>query len=223
MAQKQKIARTAKVSDDAAKISRQKKLIQQLKKKENWMKWALVASLIVILLLLLFIGYATDWTTGLRKDAATTPISTDLDSSKSGTGSDAGTSGTGSNGSGGAGSNGGTGGTGGTGSTGGSGTNTTTDRSSSNTSSTTNNSSTTTNNNTTTPAPTSTPEDNLLTLFVGTNVGESIEGIIAQAQGLGIGVECSDVLLIKECTFTAGNTSFSTKSVSGIITSVLGA
>jgi hypothetical protein len=61
-----------------------------------------------------------------------------------------------------------------------------------------------------------------LTLFVDTNAGESIESVIAQAQALGIGVECTENLLIKECTFTAGNARFSTKSVSGLITSVLG-
>ena len=216
MAQTQKIAK--KLTGEAAKVSRQKKIIQQLKKKENWMKWALVASLIVILLLLLFIGYVTDWTTGLRKDTATTPISTDLDSSKTGAGSDTGTSGSGSNGSGG--NTGGSGGVGGAGSAGGSGTDTntsTTERSSSSdTSSTTTNNNSTTNNNTTTQ------ESVLTQLYNQTGAGDSIDEVISQAQSLGISVDCTDTLLVKECTFTAGGESFSTKSVSGLVTSVLG-
>lgn len=215
MAQKQK----KKLAGDTAKVVRQRKIIEHLKKKENWMKWGLAAALIIILLLLLFIGYATDWTTGLKKDKATTPIGTSSDSSKSsdGTGTPAPTSGSGA---------GTTGGASGTGSTGSSGTSTTTnntttpstEKSSSSTSTTTNNSSTTTNNNTTTTQSTGP----LRTLYSQTGAGDAIDEVISQAQSLGISVDCTDTLLVKECTFTAGGESFSTKSVSGVVTSILG-
>jgi hypothetical protein len=193
MAQKQK---TAKTADDAARISRQKKVIQKLKKKENWMKWALAVALIIILLLLLFIGYATDWTMGLRKDAATTSIGTDSLKTESDAGATAPSGG------------------------GSVTTDATTERTgtSSNTSSTTNNSTSTTNNGTTT----TTDEGALTRLYNQTNAGDSIDEVISQAGSLGISVDCTETLLIKECTFTFDGQSFSTKSVSGLVTSVSG-
>jgi len=66
------------------KEARQAKVIKKLKKEENWLKWGMLAALLVILLLLLFIGYATDWTRGFKTASTDTPLTTNLDSAKTG-------------------------------------------------------------------------------------------------------------------------------------------
>ncbi len=178
---------------------RQKKLIERLRKKENWLKWGLIGALILIILLLLFLGYVTDWGMGLKK--ATSPLSSDSSQTTNGTTPAP-------NGSGGGGSGGG--GSSGTSTNGQSGTNTTT------TDRTTTNNSSTTNNNTTTQAP------GLLEMLLSEiNLGGNINDVISRANQLGIAVTCTDQLLVKECTFTVGDQTITTKSVTGLITSIL--
>ncbi len=181
---------------------RQKKLIERLRKKENWLKWGLIGALILIILLLLFLGYVTDWGMGLKK--TTTPVTGD--SSQTGGTTPASTG----SGGGGSGSNGGGGSSGTSGTSGQSGTNTTT------TDRTTTNNSSTTNNNTTTQTP-----GVLERLLSEINLGGNINDVISRANQLGIGVSCTDQLLVKECTFTVGGQTIMTKSVTGLITSVL--
>jgi len=176
------------------KNNEQSKLIEKLKKKEHWMKWAIIAALIIILLLLLFVGYATDWMSGLNKNA-TTPLSTQLDTTSTQNGASP------------------------TPTSGGS-TTTTTNPGSSTTTNTS-----TTNNTTTTsqPPPTSQPPSNLKILLDELNAGDNIQTAINRANELGVGVDCTDNLLVKECTFRSGNETISTKSIlgTGMITSVL--
>ncbi len=184
-----------KITKSDLRDTRQKKLIERLRKKENWMKWGLIGALILIILLLLFLGYVTDWGAGLKK--TTTPIT----GTAAQTSSPATTGQTGSGGSSGTNSGSATNGTSGT---------TTTDHT------TTNNTTTTTNNTTTqTPGP-------LEMLLSSINLGGSINDVISRANQLGISVSCTDQLLVKECTFTAGGQTIMTKSVTGLITSVLG-
>lgn len=199
----------AQGANTTTKELRQKKLIDRLKKEENWMKWGLFGALIIILLLLLFIGYATDWMAGLRKDSSVTPLSSTLDSTTQG--ADAGT-GTGSNPT--------QGSTSSQGSTANTGTKSSTDTTRSSNTST----NTTTNNttNTTTPTPT-TPPNSLLNLYTDSNVGTSIDDLISRANGLGVDVACADGLLVTDCTFSVGDYKITTKSLlgTGLTTSIL--
>lgn len=203
--------KTSKKAAEHTKELKQKKLIRDLREKETWMKWSLIVALIIILLLLLFIGYATDWMAGLRKDSATAPGTSTLDSSRQGSGttpSSAAPTDTTSNGT--STRNNGTSSTG---------TNSATETSRSNTSTTTTNNSTT--NNTTTPP--STPPDSLLNLYADSNVGTSINDLINRANNLGISSSCNDGLLVRECTFSVGEFTISTKNLlgTGLVTSVL--
>lgn len=200
------------------KEARQKKLIERLKKEDNLLKWGLLAAGIIILLLLLFIGYATDWTAGLRKQSLSDTGDISLDTAKTPTGTGTPATSTTPNG-------GGTG-TSSTNTTGNrsqstnngtTATDTTRDSSTSNTSTTTNNSSTTTNN-------TTTDSSNILRdLYESINVGENLETVLNRALGLGAIVNCKEVILLKECTITLGNSSIEIKSLlsTGLITSIL--
>lgn len=202
-----------KNKEDIAK-KRQSNLIHHLKKEETVMKWALVAAGIIILLLLLYIGYATDWMKGLKTDSDTNPVSTSLDSSKTGDGSGTDT-----------GSTNGTQGTSGTSRTttntttnGQPGTNTTTNNSTTERTST----NTTTNNTTTTPPPADS-SNALIDLYADTNVGDSLDTIIARAAQLNIGVDCQDLLLVRTCTLTAGDAKVQIRGLlsTGLVTSIL--
>lgn len=202
---------------------RQKKLIDHLRKEENWMKWGILAALIVVLLLLLFIGYVTDWTAGLK--SGSTPLSSTLDTSTQPASStppnsnNPGSTGTTNTGS-----------TGTTTNTGSSsnqrantGTSTTTDT---NRSSTTNNTTNTTNTTTTTtPPPTvpATPPAGLLSLYADSSVGEPLVNLLRRATSAGISASCTDGLLVTDCTFAVGEYKITTKSLlgTGLLTSVL--
>lgn len=206
------------MAQSTAKELKQKKLIDSLRKEEKWMKWAILGALIVVLLLLLFIGYATDWMTGL-KGSSSTPLSSTLDSSsqKAGTGTTnpvAGSTNTGT--------------TSNQGSTSGSnqrtatGTNTATDTTRSNTSTTNSSTTNNTTTNTTTPAP-ATPSNGLVSLYTDSTIGEPINNILNRAQSLGIAGTCTDGLLITDCTFAVGDYRITTKNLlgTGIVTSIL--
>lgn len=201
----------AKTSKEELAKKRQNKLIQHLKKEDSILKWALVAAGIIILLLLLYIGYATDWIAGIKTDSSTQPIILTPNSSKTATDT-------------------------GTGSTGGTGTNSTgtsnTSRTSTGTTgtdSTTNNTTkettTTTTNNTTGTDSTILDDASsaLVKLYNGTKVGDSLDTIINRATDLGIGVDCQDLLLVRTCTLTAGDSKVQVRGLlsTGIVTSLL--
>jgi len=187
---------------------RQANLIDKLKKKETIMKWGLIAAGIIVLLLLLYIGYATDWMRGLKTssgpqsvnpslDSATAPTSTDGVSTNDSTTTNRTTPG-------------------GTTTTNGGSTNTTT-----NNNTTRENSSTTTNNTTTTtPAPSS---NLLLDLYAATNVGDTLDTVLNDARNLGATTDCADALLIRTCTITLGDTQVQVRGLlnTGLVTSVL--
>lgn len=211
------MAQTAKHTA-SNKEAKQAKAIQNLKKKENWMKWGLIAALIIILLLLLFIGYATDWTRGF-KTASDTPLSTSLDSTKSG----ATTPTTGTSGSGGGGGNSGTPGT--PGSNGSNGTNGTGGGRTTTNNSTTNNS-TTTNNTTTTNPPAEAPTnllDVLNNIYESTGIGSNLDTIVNNAIASGIDVQCENGLLIRTCTLSVGDQHVTIRGLlsTGLVTSVI--
>lgn len=202
-----------KTSKEELAKKRQNKLIQHLKKEDSILKWALVAAGIIILLLILYIGYATDWVAGIKTDSSTQPIILTPNSSKTAT--DTGTSGTGGSG---------------TSSTGTSRTNTT-NTGTTGTNSTTNNTTkettttTTTNNNTTGTDSTLLDDASsaLVKLYNGAKVGDSLDTIINKATSLGIGVDCQDLLLIRTCTLTAGDAKVQVRGLlsTGIVTSLL--
>ncbi len=188
--------------------TRQKEQIKKLRGKERWMKRGIIASLGSILLLLLLLGYATDWTRGLRKDN-TTPLSSSLDSLDTATEA-SGTSGPDG------GSGGGTRSTTGA-SAGRESTTSSTDRSVSTT-----NNTTTTANPTPNPAPAPQPSA-LLQLYSDYSAGDNINEIIDRAGQLGITVECGNDLIFQTCTLTQDGVSLQTKNLLGtnILTSML--
>jgi len=202
-----------KTSKEELARKRQNKLIQHLKKEDSILKWALVAAGIIILLLLLYIGYATDWIAGIKTDSSTQPIILTPNSSKTAT--DTGT-----------GSTGGTG-TSSTGTSNTSRTNTGTTGTNSTTNNTTKETTTTTTNNNTTTGTDSTILDDassaLVKLYNGTKVGDSLDTIINRATDLGIGVDCQDLLLVRTCTLTAGDAKVQVRGLlsTGIVTSLL--
>jgi len=196
-----------KPSKEELARKRQNKLIQHLKKEDSILKWALVAAGIIILLLILYIGYATDWTAGIKTDSSTQPIILTPNSSKTAAGTN-------------------------TDSTGSTGTNNTsrTNTGTTGTNSTTNNTTkettnTTTNNNTTGTDSTILDDASsaLVKLYNGTKVGDSLDTIIDRATDLGIGVDCQDLLLIRTCTLTAGDSKVQVRGLlsTGIVTSIL--
>jgi hypothetical protein len=214
------MAKTLKNS--SSKEAKQARTIQSLKEKENWMKWGLVAALIIILLLLLFIGYATDWTRGIKTTSSTTPLSANLDSGKT---ADTGTSGTNGNStSGNSGTNGQSGNSGSRGQNGLNGSNGTngTNGGTTNNSTTTNN---TTNNTTTNPpakAPT-TAYDALLEIYNSTGVGANLKEVVDKAVANGISATCTDDLLLRSCTLTAGGLTVTLRGLlsTGLLTSII--
>ncbi len=204
------MARSAKGPGSSAE-AKQAKTIKTLKEKENWMKWGLVAALIIILLLLLFIGYATDWTRGIKTTSSTTPLSANLDSEKTATGTTNGSSG----------SSGTSGSTGSSGSNGSNGTN-----GGGGTSSTTNNTTTNNTTNTTTNPPATPPTnayDTLLDIYNGTGVGANLNEIVDRAVANGVDVNCTDDLLLRSCTLKAGDLTVNLRGLlsTGLLTSIL--
>jgi len=212
MSTKQKAA-TKKVGLDAiAKDQRQeRKLIGDMIKRERIMKWILIGIAILLLLLILFLGYATDWLKGISKDDAvgTTGISAANDANTTPNG----TAGTGSTGTNGTTNNGSTTGTSSTNTTG---------TNSSNTSKETSSTSTTTNNTTTNNTTTPTPSSSLLSLYTDSSVGDNISGLLDNASLLGISKTCHTEVLIQVCDFTDGNATITTKNLlgTGIVTSI---
>ena len=202
-----------KTSKEELARKRQNKLIQHLKKEDSILKWALVAAGIIILLLLLYIGYATDQIAGIKTDSSTQPIILTPNSSKAATDTDTG-------------STGGTG-TSSTGTSNTSRTNTGTTGTNSTTNNTTKETTTTTTNNNTTTGTDSTILDDassaLVKLYNGTKVGDSLDTIINRATDLGIGVDCQDLLLVRTCTLTAGDAKVQVRGLlsTGIVTSLL--
>lgn len=189
---------------------RQKRIIEKLKKKETLMKWGLIAAGIIILLLLLWLGYATDWARGLKKDSDNKPINSSLDSDTSGAGAGTGaTTPTGTNN------------TRTTDSTNGR-QNTTTTNNSTTDRTTTNN--TTTNNNSTTPAEAPTTlADAVLEIYNSTGVGETLDDVLTRLRNVGATVECSDLLLIRTCNVSGGGISIQVRGLitTGDVTSLL--
>lgn len=198
-----------KTSKEELAKKRQNKLIQHLKKEDSILKWALVAAGIIILLLLLYIGYATDWIAGIKTDSSTQPIILTPNSSKTATGTDTtgSTSGTGTNSTG---TN--------TTNTGTTGTNSTTNNTSKETTTTT-----TTTNNSNGATVVDNVSDALLKLYDGTKVGDTLDDVINRATNLGIGVDCQDLLLVRTCTLTAGDSKVQVRGLlsTGIVTSIL--
>jgi hypothetical protein len=196
-----------KTSKEELAKKRQNKLIQHLKKEDSILKWALVAAGIIILLLLLYIGYATDWIAGIKTDSSTQPIILTPNSSKTATGTD-------------------TGSTGGTGTNNTSRTNTGTTGTNSTTNNTTKETTTTTTTNNTTGTDSTVLDDTssaLVKLYNGTKVGDSLDTIINRATDLGIGVDCQDMLLVRTCTLTAGDSKVQVRGLlsTGTVTSLL--
>lgn len=200
------------------------KMMADMSRKERLMKWLLIGVLILLLLLILFAGYATDWLKGVNKDSANdtkTGISTTNDAATSPDGTTTGTTGgtdttgTSTNGTSTNRSN-----TSNTSSTGTTGTNSSNTNRESTSSTTTNNTSTTTNNNTTTPT---TPSSGLLSLYTDSSVGDTISSILNNASLLGISKQCHNEVLIQVCEFQEGDRIVTVKNLlgTGIVTSVL--
>lgn len=188
------------------KQAKQQKQIAKYEKNQRLMKWIAIILLILLLLALLAAGYATDWTRGLNKDSGTgTTTSGNLDSA-----------GQPANNTGGGGSGGGSGGNGGNGSNGGGGS----------TSTTTNNSTTTTNTTTTNPpggGGENTLIDELIQLYNDTGIGDNVNDLIARANSLGIDVQCTDDILIRDCTFSVDGQEFTVRTAlgTGLVTGIL--
>jgi len=191
-------------------LSNKLNLLDKYKRQDKRLKWAVGTAGVIIVLLILVLGFATDWTAGLRKDKTTkngVPVSSALDSAHTST------SGTDS-----------TGTTTDTGST----STTTRGTTSTTTNSTTNN--TTTNNTTNnpnptpTPTPTPTPSDPLLNLYANADAGNTLGSVQQLANSLGLGNgDCSTDLLIQTCIFNNGSQNVTVKSVvgTGLVTSIV--
>jgi hypothetical protein len=211
--------KTSKVNPDQVTIKKQRSLLERYKHQDTRLKWALGGAGALIVLLLLLLGFATDWTTGLRKDKTTkdgTPISSNLDALRS-------QNGTGTNGDGsGTGSTGGTGGNGGSSTTPGSNTSTTTNTTTPGSSTTTTNNSTTTNNTTTTNPPSTPQPSGLLSLYANSSVGDSINDILTRGSLLGISGQCHTDILIQVCDFVDGDATVTIKNLlgTGLVTSI---
>ncbi len=188
---------TARAQTDSRKVeNQQKRRIADLKKQDHRLKWATGIACVAVLLLLLLLGVATDWTRGLK---SATPITSSLDTLRSsdGTGTSGGGSSdtTGSASSTGSGGSNGTNGSNGANDTSGGGSTTTTN------SSTTSNTSSTTNNSTTTPP----PSNGLLSLFADSGVGDNIDNITSKSQILGVSKNCHTDILVQVCDFSDGS------------------
>ncbi|HSX06515.1 MAG TPA: hypothetical protein VLG92_02240 [Candidatus Saccharimonadia bacterium] len=184
-------------------LSNKLNLLDKYKRQDKRLKWVVSIASVVIVLLIILLGFATDWTRGLRKDKTTlgnTPIASTLGSTSDTALNTAGTSGTTNSGS-------------------------TSDTTHHTTSTTTN---TTTNNTTTSTTPpnpgsgTPTSPDPLLSLYSDTAPGDSVNNTIHLASSLGLGSDCSTDVLIQTCTFNAGSRSVTTKNLlgTGLVSSV---
>lgn len=195
----------------------QQRMMENIDKKERILKWAAIGLLILLLLLFLFVGYATDWMKGVHKDSAvgttTTPIQGSLDSAKgTTTGTDtpatdaSGTSTTRTN----------------------SGTNTqtnnntgTTAKETNTTNTNTSRTDTVTNNNTTTTTPAA-AQKGILSLYANSSVGDDISQLLDSSQLLGVSKSCRNEILIQICEFTQDDLLITTKNLlgTGLITSI---
>lgn len=193
MARKRKISSTEK---------RRQRLIKKLKNREHWLKWGLGVALILVVLLFLLLGFATDWTRGLRRDSRFTSSSLpdSPDSLTSTAGVEESSDGAG----------------GGTTSTG------TTRGSTRNQSSNNSTSEKTTIHTSTNTATTSQPPSELSTLYEMTKIGDDIDKVRDQANQAGVNSICENNLVIQTCTFSQGSSSFTTRNILGTnaITSV---
>lgn len=165
----------------------QQKELSAYKKQEAWIKWAGLAILILVLLLFLLMGYASDWWQGANKDSLRqfTPTSATGD---------------------------GAGGTDQNSTTTTPGASTNTVRETNNSTSTT----TTTNNNTTTPAPTppAGPSQSLIEILTGINTGDTIDEAIALAESKGAEVDCrTELLILRVCDITIGDNTITVKGL----------
>lgn len=167
----------------------QQKELSAYKKQEAWIKWAGLAILILVLLLFLLMGYASDWWQGANKDSLRQFAPT------SATGTEA---------------NGGPGTQDTTTTTGGSSGTTTRE-------STTTNNTTTNNNNTTTPPttpPNTGPDPSLLEILAGINTGDTIDEAIAYAESKGADVDCrTELLILRVCDISVGDDTVTVKGL----------
>lgn len=178
-----------------AKEQRQEKTIERYKKQAQWITWAVIAILLLILFFVLSMGYASNWWQNPTRTSQFNPLGTDA-SQQAGT--DAQT-------------------TGNIGTTN-TGTDTTSRTGTSSTNNTTRETTSVTNNNTTIttpapPAPTPQPSQRLLTLNSNISTGENIDEIIGLANNLGVGVNCRIELLVRVCDFTDGQFTITTKNL----------
>lgn len=195
------------VESNNKKDQRQKRLLEAYRKKQAWMKWAIIAGVVIILLLLLLLGLATDWTRGLRKDTVDTggtPINSSLDSLQADGATPANTATVGTD-------------TATNNRTATGGTNTVTERSSSTT-----NTSTTTNNTTTNTVPGSQTGGGLVQLYGDTAVGDDLTEVFGDADLLSVSKECRTEVVIQVCDFREGDRLMTVRSIAGtdIITGI---
>lgn len=194
---------------------KERKMMSGILARERNTKWILIGIIVLLLLLMLFVGYATDWMRGVSKDSSLDAGDTSLDATKdSATDTGTGNADTTTNAS--------------------EGTNTTTGTNrtnSTNTGSSTNRESTSTTTTTTTnnnpapnpsPTPTPTVSTGLLDLYLNSSVGDDVSSILSNAQLLGLSQECHNAVLVQVCEFSDGNTTVTTKNLlgTGIITSI---
>jgi hypothetical protein len=208
--------RTSELSKLEKNQSKQQRLIGSLTKREEWMKWAIVALSVLVLFLILFFGYATDWGHGLSKDSDVDGTGTSLDAAKTADGTGTGASTLGTSGSNGTSTNGSSGT-----SSNAAKTNSADNTAKESTSTSTTNNSTTTTNNTTTPT---TPTSGLLPLYLDTSIGDNISTVVDSLSSLpGVSQTCHNELLIQVCDFTDGALTVTTKNLlgTGIITSIV--
>ncbi len=175
-------------------LSNKLNLLDKYRRQDTRLKWAISAAGIIIILLILLLGFATDWTSGLRKDKTAvggTPLSSALDGTDNNAIDTTGSNGTGS-------------------------TSDTTHHTTTTTNTT--NTTNTTANIPTSPSPTPdtpTPSDPLLSLYSDTSPGDSVNNTLHLASSLGLNGNCSTDLLIQTCTFNAGSRSVTTKNLLG--------
>ncbi len=193
------------------KLQRQSSLLKKYRTQDTHLKWLVGLGGVAILLLVLWLGLATDWTAGLRKDkvpaTATVAGNAGTIHGTIPTASGASTSGSGG---------------------------TTPNGESSNTSTRTNgatttgttNSSTTNNSTTSTTTNATTPPNAVTTgisdLYNSTAAGDTIDSVLKYAESLGVPSTCSTSLLIQTCAFTQNGNTITVRNLagSGLVTGV---
>lgn len=170
------------------------KLLAAYQRQQTWLKWTVVGLLMLVVLLILLLGYATDWFQGIRKDSLQSLPTSGQPNETTGNTAQQPAEGTTNN-------------------------RTSTDS----TTNTSRESTTTTTNNTTSTTTHPAPSPSLLALYSDANAGDSLQIIIDEANSLGLDVECEDGLLgFRVCTVRDDNgTTVTIKGLNDLITSVL--